>query len=588
MYTAPIKDLDFALHRVLDAGALASTALFAEYSEEVGAAVLEEAGRFAGEVLEPLNTVGDRTGAILKDNIVTMPPGFREAYQQYIDNGWSQLGIDSDIGGQGMPLILATAVQELWVGANTAFMLCPMLASGAIDALRIAGSDELKARFLPQLVAGTHTGTMNLTESNAGSDLAAIRTRAVKNGDHYLIHGQKIFITYGDHDLAENIIHLVLARIDGAPAGIKGISLFVVPKLIRRADESLLANDLRCVSLEHKLGIHASPTCVMSFGDKEGAIGYLVGEEHHGLQYMFIMMNSARLGVGVQGIGLSERALQQATNWANTRIQGRPVGTPADRPLPIAHHPDVRRMLLTIRSGVDAMRLLALYAALQLDRAHALSDAAQQAKALQRAELLIPIVKGWSTERVNELVSLGVQIHGGMGYIEETGIAQTLRDARITAIYEGTTAIQANDLIGRKLLRDQGATMHRLIDEARQETELLHHDVNVAAVQQALRSLHDASEAMLIQMSTTPATAYAVSVPYLMLCGYTFGGWLLARAAHIATHELANDGIDMEFMNAKIQNFTFYSSHILPLVSSLTEIVKHGGQCVVSPDGFPS
>jgi len=584
MYTPPVKEVNFALHRVLDAGALSGTTRYADYSEDVGSAVLEEAGRFASEVLEPLNVVGDRIGAKLDDKGVTMPPGFREAYQQYIDNGWSQLAIESEIGGQGMPLVLATAVQDLWFSANTAFMLCPMLANGATEALRIAGSDELKARFLPQLVAGADTGTMNLTEPQAGSDLAAIRTRAVKHNDHYRLFGQKIFITYGDHDLTENIIHLVLARIDGAPAGVKGISLFVVPKLIRKDDGSLLQNDVRCVSLEHKLGIHASPTCVMSFGDKDGAIGHLVGEEHHGLEYMFIMMNNARLSVGVQGIGLSERALQQANSWAYSRMQGRVIGAPADKPLPIAHHPDVRRMLLTIRSGVDAMRLLALYAALQFDRAHSSSDTVQQSRTVQRAELLIPIVKAWSTERVNELVSLGVQIHGGMGYIEETGIAQTLRDARITAIYEGTTGIQANDLIGRKLLRDHGAAMHRLIDEARQETELMHPNLNVEAIQQSLRNLHEASEAILIQMSTTPATAYAVSVPYLMLCGYTLGGWLLARAAHIATHELANDGIDTEFMNAKIENFRFYSSHTLPLVTALTEIVRHGGQSVVNAE----
>jgi len=582
MFTAPVKDLDFALHRVLDAGALSGTPKFTEYSEEVGAAVLEQAGRFANEVLEPLNAVGDRAGAKLEPSGVITPAGFRDAYQEYVDNGWPQLAIDTDVGGQGMPLVLATAAQEVWFGANTAFMLCPMLTNGAVDALRIAGTEDLKARFLPELVAGKHTGTMNLTESNAGSDLAAIRTSAVKSGDHYLVHGQKIFITYGDHDLAENIIHLVLARIDGAPAGVKGISLFVVPKLLKHADGSLHTNDLRCVSLEHKLGIHASPTCVMSFGDKDGAVGYLVGEEHHGLEYMFIMMNSARLSVGVQGIGLSERALQQAGAWAQSRIQGRVVGASADKPLSIDHHPDVSRMLLTIRSGVDAMRLLALYAALQMDRAQALSDAAQQSRALQRAELLIPIVKAWSTERVNELTSLGIQIHGGMGYIEETGVAQTFRDARITAIYEGTTGIQANDLLGRKLLRDHGATMHRLIDEARQETELLHHEVNVESIQQALRSLHDATETIMIQLSTAPATAYAVSVPYLMLCGYTLGGWLLARSAHIAAHELANDGVDVNFMNTKVQNFRFYSAHCLPLVTALTEIVKQGGHSVVS------
>ena len=584
MYTAPIKDLSFALASVLNIATLSATSRHADYSNDIGSAVLTEAARFASEVLEPTNAPGDRAGAKLTAAGVRTPDGFREAYRQFIDGGWPQLGIDSEAGGQGMPLALATAVEEIWFGANTALMLCPMLSRGAIEALRLAGSAQLKAKFLPALVAGETTGTMNLTESIAGSDLAVIRTRATPTGDHYRIVGQKIFITYGDHDFTDNIIHLVLARIDGAPAGVKGISLFVVPKIIEAADGSHISNDLHCVSLEHKLGIHASPTCVMSYGDREGAMGYLVGEAHHGLEYMFIMMNNARLAVGVQGIGMAERALQQATAWARSRIQGRPIGSDGKMPLPIIHHPDVRRMLLTLKAGVDAMRLLALYAALQLDGAHSLSDVTQSVTAQRRADLLIPIVKGWSTEWATELVSLGVQIHGGMGYIEETGIAQTLRDVRITSIYEGTTGIQANDLLGRKLGRDQGAAMYALLDEAQQELALLAttRSCNITPASDALAALRDATASILKQVVESPASAYAVSVPYLMLCGFVLGGWLSARSAHIATQQLASIDSDSDFLNGKVQSARFYAGHVLPQVIALAHIVKQGGESVMA------
>jgi len=582
MYTAPIKDLNFVLHTVLNANALSSTTRYAEYSADVGTAILEEAGKFATDVLDPLNASGDRAGATHSTQSVTMPAGFRDAYEQFIESGWSQLGVEADIGGQGMPHVIASAVEEIWFGANMAFMLCPMLASGAIEALRIAGSEELKARFLPELVSGVSTGTMNLTEPSAGSDLAAVRTRAVEAGDHYKIYGQKIFITYGEHDLTENIIHLVLARIDGAPAGVKGISLFVVPKKLKQEDGSLVLNDLRCVSIEHKMGIHASPTCVMSFGDKEGATGYLVGEAHHGLEYMFIMMNRARLGVGIQGIGVAERAFQQASTWARTRVQGKPVGIKSEKPLAIIHHPDVRRMLLTMKCGVQSMRLLGLYAALQLDRAHSLEDAQAAKIALSRAELLVPIVKGWSTEWANELISTGVQIHGGMGYIEETGIAQTMRDARIAAIYEGTTAIQANDLLGRKLGRDHGATMLRLTEEAQQElNRFTSQGMNVEPAIKALRELHDVTEFLLIQLTNAPTQAYAVSVPYLMMCGFTMGAWLTTSASCIATQLLKIGHEDKEFLEGKIQSGQFYIEHVLPHAASLATVVRNGANSVV-------
>ena len=458
----------------------------------------------------------------------------------------------------------------------------------------MAGTPELKARFLPKMISGEWTGTMNLTEPQAGSDLAAVRTRAVPDavskGAAWRIFGQKIFITYGEHDMSENIVHLVLARIDGAPAGVKGISLFVVPRIVL---ETGARNDVRCVSIEHKLGIHGSPTCVMAYGDKEGALGYLVGEANHGLEYMFVMMNSARLSVGVQGIGLAERAYQQALDWARTRVQGKPVGTArgatTEVALPIIAHPDVKRMLLSMKSNVEAMRVLAIYAALQQDLGHALEDVGARALAQARAELLTPIVKGWCTEQVNEVTSTAVQVHGGMGFIEETGVAQTMRDARITAIYEGTTGIQANDLIGRKLLRDGGVTMLTLIDALQAmlradaaknaEAQQLNHSAHVAL------ELLRATTQQLIQRGATQAVeVYAVSVPYLMLCGFVFGGALLVHAANLAATELAADGDDAGFMRGKIQTATFYVSHWLPRAQSLAAVVADGAASVVGAE----
>jgi acyl-CoA dehydrogenase len=437
---------------------------------------------------------------------------------------------------------------------------------------------------------------MNLTEPQAGSDLGAIRTRALPEGEHYRIVGQKIFITYGDHDLTSNIVHLVLARIEGAPPGVKGLSLFVVPKFIPDArGQPGVANDLRCASIEHKLGIHASPTCVMVYGDHGGAQGWLVGEPHHGLAYMFVMMNAARLSVGVQGIGLAEHAFQQARDWARTRIQGRPAGSGAGPAQPIIQHPDVRRMLLVMRAGVEAMRALALYAALQLDLARAHPDEATRTAALARGELLIPIVKGWSTEYGSELISLGVQVHGGMGYIEETGIAQTLRDARITAIYEGTTAIQANDLLGRKLARDHGATLAALLDEAEEELAGLVAVLpaaeaggpllaTLAAAREGLAQLRAASTALQAQSTTQAAAAFAVSVPYLRLCGVVLGGWLMARAAARARDRLAAQVSDRPFLQGKLQSARAYALQVLPEALALARVVTSGGEAVADAE----
>jgi alkylation response protein AidB-like acyl-CoA dehydrogenase len=473
-------------------------------------------------------------------------------------------------------------------------MLCPLLARGAAEALEAVASASLQALLLPKIVSGEWTGTMNLTEPQAGSDLGAIRARATADGDSYRISGQKIFITYGEHDLAPNIVHLVLARIDGAPAGTKGISLFAVPKFLINADGSLGEhNDLRCVSIEHKLGIHASPTCVMSYGDRGGATGYLIGQPHHGLEYMFIMMNSARLSVGVQGVGLAELALQQASEWAHSRVQGRPAGASAASgaaAATIAHHPDVRRMLLTMKANVEAMRALALFTAWQLDRARAETDEAIRSASLARGELLIPIVKGWCTDQASELASLAVQVHGGMGFIEETGVAQTLRDARITSIYEGTTGIQANDLVGRKLGRDRGAAMSALLgDTLRELNDLKGADATMRSVRnatiEAITVLRDATEALRAQVAETPARAYAVSVPYLHLCGRVLGGAMMARSAAIASARLAGGGAgDEKFYRAKLQTARFYAEHLLPQSLSLLRIIKSGGASVAEAD----
>jgi alkylation response protein AidB-like acyl-CoA dehydrogenase len=593
MYQAPLKDLRFVLFELLGAQRLAALPPYAEFSEELADSVLEEAGRFAEQVLAPINGLGDSQGAQFREGSVRMPEAFRTAYAQFAAAGWTQLGVPAASGGQGAPRVLAVAAEEIWFGANLAFTLCPQLSGGAIDALETVASPELRALLLPKMVSGEWTGTMNLTESQAGSDLAAIRCRARAEGDHYRISGQKIFITYGEHDMAENIVHLLLARIDGAPPGVKGISLFAVPKRLIRPDGSLgEANEVRCVSIEHKLGIHASPTCVLSYGDGEGAMGYLVGEPHRGLEYMFIMMNAARLGVGAQAVGLSELALQQARAWAHSRVQGRPVGAPGGAGLPaepIVRHPDVARMLLTIRANVEAMRALALYAALSFDRARAEPDAAQRAAALARGELLIPIVKAWSTDQGAELASLAIQVHGGMGFIEETGVAQTLRDVRITSIYEGTTGIQANDLLGRKMARDHGAALTALLsDLLRELNEARGSEPAVRAVRnasvEALTVLRDATSALLHQASEAPGRAYAVSVPYLHLCGRVLGGALMARSAAIASRKLAEGSADAPFYRGKLQSARFYAEFLLPQCLSLARTVKSGGASVVEAD----
>jgi alkylation response protein AidB-like acyl-CoA dehydrogenase len=610
MYQAPLTDLRFVLNELLRAPQLAELPRYAEFSAELSDSILDEAARFGEEVLAPINVLGDTRGAQYRDGRVHMPEEFRDAYAKFIAAGWPQLSAPADRGGQGAPLVLAVACEEIWFGANLAFMLCPQLSRGGVDALESVATPALQNLLLPKLVSGEWTGTMNLTEPQAGSDLALIRTRARADGDHYRISGQKIFITYGDHDMAENIVHLLLARIDGAPPGVKGISMFAIPKRLINADGSLGApNDLRCVSIEHKLGIHASPTCVMSYGDNGGALGYLIGEPHHGLEYMFIMMNSARLSVGVQGIGLAELALQQARAWANSRVQGRAILTRSNAAAPasdaaaggaatggaatgastIVRHPDVARMLLSIRANVEAMRALALYTAISFDRARAEKDESKRAAALARGELLIPIVKGWSTDQGTLMASLAIQIHGGMGFIEETGVSQTLRDVRITSIYEGTTGIQANDLLNRKVVRDRGQTLSALLSDLMRElndirgSEPALRSVRNASIE-GLTVLRDATVSLLYEFGVEPARAYAVSVPYLHLCGRVLGGALMARSAAIAARRLAEGAPDAKFYRGKLQSARFYAEHLLPESLSLARTVKSGGASVVESD----
>jgi 3-(methylthio)propanoyl-CoA dehydrogenase len=588
MYRAPLRELHFVIEELLDSSSLAASAQLADYSDDLARSVLEEAGRFAETVLDPLNKPGDAAGARWTPEGVQAAPGFRDAYQQFAAGGWPALGGPPEFGGQPMPLTVVTAVGEIWGSANLAFKLGPMLTHGAAHALELSGSQAQKELFLGRMVSGEWTGTMVLTEPQAGSDLGQVRTRAVPDGSSYRLFGQKIFITWGDHDLTPNTIHMVLARIDGAPPGVKGISLFIVPKYLVNPDGTLGArNDVRCLSIEHKLGIHASPTCVLSFGENDGALGYRVGEAGRGLEYMFIMMNSARLSVGSEGYAVGERAFQRAAEWARTRLQGKPPVPQPQGPAPIIEHPDVRRMLLMMKSQTEASRALAMYAASQLDLGRYGADAETRAAALARGELLIPIVKGWCTEIGNEVAGIGVQVHGGMGFIEETGAAQYVRDVRITTIYEGTTGIQSLDLIGRKLGRDRGAAMSALVQQMGRELQQL--DGGNAAVESAraaavaaVAQLRTATQALLQVLASRPDAGMAVAVPYLRLCGYVIGGWLMVKSAAIAAAKL--DGADRDFYAAKLRTAAFYAAQVLPNAAALSQVVASGGPSVVDTD----
>ena len=590
-YVAPLKDIRFAMQELAGLDQVIALPGCEEASSDVVDAILDEAAKFAGAVLSPLNRVGDRDGAKWKDTVVTTSPGFKEAYRQFVDNGWNGLGCDPEFGGQGLPKLLSAAVSEMWKASNHAFSLCPMLTQGAIEALMIAGTDEQKAAYLPNLVSGEWTGTMNLTEPSAGSDLAAVRSRAEPVGDGtFKIFGQKIFITYGEHDMTDNIVHLVLARTPNAPEGVKGISLFVVPKFLLKADGTPgERNDAYCVSIEHKLGIHGSPTAVLAFGDNGGAIGTLVGEENRGLEYMFIMMNAARFNVGLEGLGDAERAYQRAVAYARDRVQGTEVGVRGGPKVPIIKHPDVRRMLMSMRARIEAMRALAYVTASAQDNAHNNPDEAARRKGQAFADLMIPVVKGWSTESAIDIASLGVQVHGGMGYIEETGAAQHLRDARITTIYEGTTAIQANDLIGRKIGREKGGTIMVIVAEMRADSAQLDGILAGIGARQnaAVDALDKAISWIVANFSSDPKAVHVGAVPFLHLLGIVAGGWQMGRAAVIARAKMAAGDTD-PFWPARLVTARFYADHFLTQAAGLAESVVAGadGALAMPDDSF--
>ena len=587
-YVAPLKDMQFVLNELAGLDQVARLPGCEDVSVDLVEQILEESGKFCGEVLSPLNQSGDAEGSKWDNGRVTTPKGFVAAYKQFVEGGWNALQFPPEFGGQGLPKLVATPVMEMWKSANLSFSLCPLLTGGAIEALLLRGADGLKQTFLPKMVEGNWTGTMNLTEPQAGSDLALVKSKAMPEGDHYRIYGQKIFITYGEHDLAENIVHLVLARTPDAPEGVKGISLFVVPKFLVNADGSLgKRNDVQCASIEHKLGIHASPTAVLIYGEKEGAIGYLVGEENKGLAYMFIMMNAARFAVGLEGVAISERAYQLALGYAKERVQGRDLAGGA-KAVPIIRQPDVRRMLMSMKAQTEAMRALAYVVAAAMDIAHRDPDAGLRARHQAFADMMIPVVKGWSTENCIEVASTGIQVHGGMGYVEETGAAQLLRDARITTIYEGTTAIQANDLVGRKMAREGGATAKEVVKAMRAvEGELAQaQGEDMAAIRAGLaagiQAVEECASWIVASYATDIKAVHAGSVPFLKMMGIVCGGWQMARAALVAQKRLAARQGDSAFYQAKIATARFYADHILAQAPGLRNTVVRGAAGVMA------
>ena len=598
-YSAPVKDMLFNIEHLARIDQIAQLPGFEDADLGTAQAVLEESAKFNEEVLAPLNWAGDQNPSAWKNGVVTATPGFKEAYQQFAEGGWQGLQHPVEFGGQGLPKTIGAVCGEMQNSANMSFALCPLLSDGAIEALLTAGSDELKAIYLEKIVSGQWTGTMNLTEPQAGSDLALVRTRAEPQPDGtYRVFGTKIYITWGEHDMAENIVHLVLARVQGAPEGVKGISLFVVPKFVVDAQGKPGArNDVQCVSIEHKMGIKASPTAVLQFGDGlagsladsagPGAVGYLVGQENRGLEYMFIMMNAARYGVGVQGIAVAERAYQKAAQFARDRVQSRPVDGSMNTSAPIIHHPDVRRMLMTMRAYVQGCRALASVAAAAFDVAHHHPDAQARKEHQTFYEFMVPLVKGFSTEMSLEVTSMAVQVHGGMGFIEETGVAQYYRDAKILTIYEGTTAIQANDLVGRKTARDGGQAAKAIA--AQVATTVADLRANGSADALAMAKRLDAARAACVEVvdfvaghsKASPNAVYAGSVPYLMLAGNVMAGWQMGRSLLVAQAQWAA-GVDQEFMQAKISTARFYADHILTKVPGLRDSIVEGADAVTA------
>jgi len=583
-YRAPMKDLLFVMQEVAGLSEVAGLPGYEDAGAETAAAVLEECAKLAEGVLAPLNVVGDRNPSSFSDGEVTTTPGFKEAFRQFTAGGWQGLQHPTEYGGQGLPKLIHAACSEIVQAANLSFALCPLLTDGAIEALLTAGSDEQKSDCIPRLIDGTWTGSMNLTEPQAGSDLSLVRTRAEPQPDgSYRLFGTKIFITYGEHDMAENIVHLVLARVSGAPEGVKGISLFICPKVLADGRR----NDVHCVSIEHKLGIKASPTAVLQYGDHGGATAYLVGQENRGLEYMFIMMNAARYGVGIQGVAVAERAYQKAVGYARERVQSRPVDGSLPRAAAIIHHPDVRRMLMTMRAWTEGCRAMALVAAAAFDAAHVHPDAQVRQENQLFYEFLVPLVKGLSTEMSLEVASLGVQVHGGMGFIEETGAAQLLRDARILTIYEGTTAIQANDLVGRKTVRDGGELARAVAARIEAtERELVSHGsaaarVMAARLQAARSAFVDTVNFVADCGRSNPNAAFAGSVPYLRLAGITVAGWQMARSLLAAERHLAA-GHDAAFMRAKVVTCRFFADHILNQAGALRDSIVEGADAVTA------
>jgi len=588
-YIAPLKDMLFVMNELAGLNEVNALPGCEDASAETVEAILEENARFTSEVIAPLNWAGDQEPSYWKDGQVFTTKGFKEAFKMFAEAGWQGVQHPTEFGGQGLPKLVATPCIEMLHAANLSFALCPLLSDGAIEALLTAGSDADKATYLENLVSGKWTGTMNLTEPQAGSDLAMVRTRAVPQDDGtYKVFGTKIFITYGEHDMAENIVHLVLARTPDAPEGVKGISLFIVPKFLVNADGSLGArNDAHCVSIEHKLGIKASPTCVLQFGDNGGAIGTLVGEENRGLEYMFIMMNAARFGVGMQGVAVAERAYQKAVQYAKDRVQSRDL-TGSAGPVSIIHHPDVRRMLMSMRAQIEGSRALAYVAAAMSDKAHHHADAEVRKQNQAAYEFLVPIVKGWSTELSLDVTSTGVQVHGGMGFIEETGAAQHYRDAQILTIYEGTTAIQANDLVGRKTYRDAGAIAKHFIAQVRAtEGELLatgDANLKAIAVQLAIgaQAMEEVVDFVVANFKTDIKAVFSGSVPYLKLSGVVLGGWQMARAALIAQAKLQSGEGDASFNQAKVATARFFADHVLSAAQGLRTSIVDGSAGVMA------
>jgi len=587
-YRAPLRDMQFVLRELAGIDEIAKLPGY-EDTIDVLDAILDEASTFASEVLAPLNQSGDKEGCTWHDGEVTTPAGFKEAYHRFAQAGWIGLPVSAEYGGQGLPQIMLGPTLEMWNAANVGFANGPLLNQGAIEAIEQFGNDEQKKAYIPKLVSGEWTGTMCLTEPQAGSDLAQVRSTATPDGDAYRIKGQKIFITFGEHDMAPNIIHLVLARLPGAPEGTKGISMFIVPKVLLNADGSLGArNDVVCAGIEHKLGINANPTCTLVYGDGgQGALGYLVGEANRGLEYMFVMMNAARFSVGVQGLAIADRAYQHAVEYAKERIQFRDVSSRDPKPVAIIKHPDVRRMLLWCKANIEAMRALAYVTAASLDYAHKAEDEAVRKEHQAFVELMIPVVKGWLTERAIDLCSTALQVFGGMGYVEETGIAQQYRDVRITAIYEGTTGIQALDLVGRKLIRDMGASATKVFKQIGKFAKELEASEN-AEVKALAQPLADATKALgetaqFIGMSAMGDLhkAFANSVPFLNFIGVVAGGWQLFRGAKIAAEKIAAGDTD-PFYAAKIQTATFYAHNVLSQSAWLQKQVVEGSGDVMA------